>query len=66
MNEQQNFAAPYIGRNVFNVKSDLERLYPHHCIQLVTPNSLVTMDYRMDRIRITHDDNNNVLNVRIG
>ena len=66
MNEQQNLAIPYIGRNVFNVKSDLQKLYPQHDIQMVTPNSIVTMDYRTDRIRITHDNDNNVLNVKIG
>lgn len=66
MNEQQNFAAPYIGRNVLNVKYDLQRLYPQNIIQTMTPNTAVTMDYRTDRIRITHDDNNNVLSVQIG
>ena len=66
MNEQQNFATEYIGRNAFNVQSDLQRLYPQHLIQLLTINSIVTMDYRSDRIRIIYDNNNNVIDVRIG
>lgn len=61
----QDFDALYIGRNALNVKSDLEILYPNYLIQLITPNTFVTMDYRTNRIRITHD-NNTVLSVKIG
>lgn len=66
MSEEQNLTARYFGKNVLNVKSDLERLYPQNDIVMLTPNSIITMDYRTDRIRITYDNNNNVLEVRIG
>ena len=64
--EKQEFSAPYIGKNAFNVKSDLENLYPEKDIYLLTPNSIITCDYRTDRIRICHDEDFNVLDVRIG
>jgi hypothetical protein len=57
---------PFIGRNAFNVQTDLNEIYPAYQIHLITPTTIVTADYRENRIRITHDNNYTVLNIVIG
>ena len=63
-NNQIDFSY-YIGRNVFNVETDLKTLFPEHEIVIIAPNSLITADYREDRIRITHT-NRQVSSITIG
>jgi hypothetical protein len=57
---------PFIGRNAFNVQSDLRKIFPIYSVELITPSTILTMDNLEDRIRIMHDNNNTVMSVRIG
>ena len=54
---EQEFFNDFIGKNAENVKTMLEELFPNHTICLLEPNSVITADYRLDRIRITCDPN---------
>lgn len=64
-NIQMDFSS-YIGRNCLNVKSDLELIYSGYEIQLLGSNSVVTCDYREDRIRIEYGLGYEVIDIRIG
>jgi hypothetical protein len=56
----------WIGKNAYNAKSDLELLYPGYQIFLLHQNTIITADYRLDRIKILHDDNNVIYNITLG
>jgi hypothetical protein len=58
--------APWIGKNAYNVQSDLELLYPGYQIVLLDQNTIITGDYRLNRIKILHDDNNVIYNITLG
>ena len=56
----------YIGRNVYNVKSDFEQIYPDYEICIFSPTSVITTDYRENRIRIGYDNNFEVRDITLG
>ncbi len=56
----------YIGKNAFNVQSDFEHLFPAYQIVLLHANTYISWNFRLDRIKIVHDDNNVILNITIG
>ena len=61
-----NILTTYIGRNVYNVHSDLQQMYPDYDYRLIAPNEICTMDYQDNRVTIIHDVNNNITNIYIG
>lgn len=66
MNFEHIDFSSYIGRNALNVKSDLELFYTNYQLVLISVNSDIIDDYMLNRIRITHDNNYEVLSISIG
>ena len=56
----------FLGRDATEVSNELKTKYPTYSFPTVHQNSMVTMDYRTDRYRITHDDANKVIRIRCG
>lgn len=55
----QSFPA-LVGMNGEAAKAELESKYPSLSVQVLPQNSMVTMDFRMDRVRVFVDDDGNV------
>ena len=51
-----------VGKTAVEAKAAIEAESPGLTVHIVPPNSMVTMDYRLDRVRIYEDDNGMVAN----
>lgn len=55
LERKPNTFEEYLGRNVNNVKSDLEKIYPQYKIIFYPPNFAMAADCRLDRIILRHN-----------
>lgn len=53
-------ASTLVGTDVDEALQYLKSTYPHFHIAKVSKTSMMTMDFRQDRIRVFYDENNNV------
>ena len=50
-----------VGKDVEEARATILREFPDVTIQLLGKNSVATMDFRIDRVRIVHDRSNKVI-----
>ena len=60
-NEQKSSFPELNGKSVEIAKATIAKIYPKFNIQVLKKGSMVTMDYRTDRIRIFVDPNSGLV-----
>lgn len=50
-----------VGENVYDVAEDLKKQYPDLLFEPVQKGEFVTMEFRLDRVRMYYDENNKIV-----